>query len=255
MFARLHLIFKNAISYFLLIPLLLFQGCSHKQEPVHLANCGINGLVEVSSLGHPNGVQVTLESTSDESVKHVAITNTEGYFYFRDLEPDTYLISAEKEGYEMDYIRLEKSTLGSNNPPKITLVENETREITIHMSTKHINEYEQLSVTDMSGNPLKRITISHGATTIYLRLFNGTSTKQDWKLRYEDCFGTIRFLPVYYFSSFNITEGKLAPGDNVVLVGYVNPEIYSSEFEIVYGLNVINIDAGITRISMGIDFE
>ena len=40
-----------------------------------------------------------------------------------------------------------------------------------------------------------------------------------------------------------------------MLVGYINPEIYSSEFEIVYGLNVINIDAGITHISMGIDFE
>lgn len=130
----------------------------------------------------------------------------------------------------MDYIRLEKSTLGSNKPKKITLAENEIKDIQIHMSPTQISELGQLEFTDINGKPLNKITVPCNATTISMRLFNGTQSKKYWQLKYEYCFGSIRFLQVNVFSSFSISEGMLEAGDNVVLVGYINPEIFSSEF-------------------------
>lgn len=206
-------------------------GCNKKSEPIYSANGEINGFVQTGSLWDPNGVKITIESVSNKSVKHVAVSDAEGNFHFSNLEADTYIISAEKEGYKMDYILLEKRILGNNMPKEITLAENEIREITIYMSPIQISEFGELEFTDMKGNPLNKITIPHNATTVSIRLFNGTQSKKYWQLRYESCFGTIRFLQVDVFSSFSINEGVLEAGDNVVLVGYVNPEIFSTEFE------------------------
>lgn len=232
MFIRLRIItFIKSYSLILLLLVSCLFGCDKKSDSVNSANSGINGYVQTGSLWHSNGVKITLESISNKSIKHIAVSNADGNFYFRDLEPDTYIISAEKEGYEMDYILLEKSILGSNKPKKITLAENEIREISIYMSPIKISELGQLEFTDMNGNPLNKITIPHNATTVSMRLFNGTQSKKYWQLRYESCFGTIRFLQVDVFSSFSINEGVLEAGDNVVLVGYINPKIFSSEFE------------------------
>lgn len=223
--------FIKSHSLILLLLVSCLIGCDKKSDSISSANSGINGYVQTGSLWHSNGVKITLESVSDKSIKHVAVSNENGNFLFRNLESDTYRISAEKEGYEMDYILLEKSILGRNMPKEIALAENETREITIYMSPTQISELGQLEFTDMNGKPLNKITIPHNATTISMRLFNGTQSRKSWQLEYEYCFGTIRFLQVNVFSSFSISEGVLEAGDNVVLIGYVNPEIFSSEFE------------------------
>lgn len=228
---RIMTLIKSHSLIFLLFLMPCLIGCDKKSEPICSANSEIKGFVQIGSLGHSNGVKITIESVSNKSIKYVAVSDAEGKFHFSNLEADTYIISAEKEGYKMDYILLEKSILGSNKPKKITLAENEIREITICMSTTQISEFGQLDFTDMNGNPLNRITIPRNATTISMRLFNGTQSRKPWQLKYEYCFGTIRFLTVNVFSSFSISEGVLEAGDNVVLVGYINPEIFSSEFE------------------------
>ena len=211
---------------------LFFVGCKEKQTPV-LANCGITGSIQTGSLWHSNGVKVSVTSLSDASRKYVVISDENGKFQVKDIEADSYLINAVKEGYEMDYIVVDGKTIIARNQQKIIdLKDNETRNIDITMSPENITTMGQLAFTDLNGNLLTNIVIPKNASTISLRLFNGTQSRSHWQLRYDGCFGSIGFDVAYIFSSFNISEGILESGDNVTLIGYINPDIFLPEFSL-----------------------
>lgn len=217
---------KNYIFVVLAGVILCVVGCTNEQA-LTTANCGINGSISVS------GAKITIVSVLDASVQHVAVSDANRNFYFRGLEAGSYIIKAEKDGYEMGHIILEGNTiLGKNQQKIIELKEHEIKEITISMSPIDVSSIGRLAFTDMSGNQLNNILIPQNATTISLRLFNGTQGRCHWKIRYDGCFGSIGFDVEYLFSSFNVSEGYLEAGDNVVLVGYINPNIFTPEFSL-----------------------
>lgn len=258
MFARLRIMMFNHLHQFILLPLVSFclLGCEDKSDIDNSANCGIEGVVKTSSNMWPtNGVKITIESISDQSVEYVAITDKDGKFSFTNIDSDTYRISAEKDGYDMDYILLGNGIIGRNSPKEIKVAKGELREITICMSTSQITTYGQFELTDLNGNPLSKITIPRGATTISMRLFNGTQSKGYWELDYDYCFGTIDFYPVYVFTSFNVSEGYLETGDNVVIVGYVNQDIFSSDFEYNILSQIYLYGGGISRREISVSIE
>lgn len=234
MSGRLHSIMSNRRFTLFVTLLCLFwlNSSCNKEQPVVVDKCGIDGVVNVGSTAysHPNGIKVSLESVSDPSVKHTAVSDANGEFKFRDIESGQYAVNAEKEGYRW-VLMVDDGTV-NHRDRIIELYENETKDLKILMNGK----VDALDITDLSGNPINKIGIPRNASTISIRLFNGTQSSHSWELDYDRCFVSTSFELEYVFSSFNVREGILAPGDNIVLVGIINPNIFSPQFQFIRGV-------------------
>ena len=210
--------------------LISLLGCEKEQSVSN--KCGIDGVVDVgtSSWSHPNGIKVSLVSVSDDAVKHTAVTDANGTFAFRDIEAGKYTVNAEKEGYR--WVWMIDDGVVNHSDRIIELRNNQIKNLKILMN----GETDALDITDIHGNPLTKIIIPRNATTISIRLYNGTQSSHRWELEYDRCFVSTTFELEYVFSSFNVTEGTLVPGDNIVLVGVVNPAIFSPQFQFIQGV-------------------
>ncbi len=222
---------RGIALFVILLGLFWFNSCN-KEQPVVVDKCGIDGVVDVgtTAFSHPNGIKVSLESVSDPSVKHIAVTDANGGFKFRDIEAGQYAVNAEKEGYR--WIWMVDDGVVNYRDRIIELSGGQTKDLKILMN----GEVDALDITDMNGNPITKIGIPRNASTISLRLFNGTQSSHQWELEYDRCYVATTFEFEYVFSSFNVTEGTLAPGDNIVLVGTINPNIFSPQFQFIQGV-------------------
>ena len=235
MSGRLHLMmfkYKKLLLGILFCVFVLLVGCSREEE-VQYKHCGINGTIDVGSSpwSHPNGFNVTLESTSDPSIKHVAVSDANGSFGFQDIEAGTYIINAEKEGYR--WVWMVDDGEVNYRDHLVELDGDRIKDISIYFDNSA--HQDGLEIIDVNGSPMTRIMIPRNATTISFRLFNGTQTSHTWELEYDRCYVATTFELEYVFTSFNITSGTLASGDNVVLVGQVNPRIFDPQFTNVQG--------------------
>lgn len=224
---------KKLLLGVLFCALVLSLGCSREEETQY-NHCGIIGTIDVGSSpwSHPNGFGVTLESVSDPSVKHVAVSDENGNFGFQDLEAGTYTINAEKEGYR--WVWMVDDGEVNYKDHLVELSGDQIKNISIYFDNS--NHQDGLEITDANGNPMTRIMIPRNATTVSFRVFNGTQTSHSWELEYNRCYVATTFEFEYVFTSFNITNGTLASGDNVVLVGHVNPRILDAQFTDIQGV-------------------
>jgi hypothetical protein len=222
---------KGFALFVILLCLFGFNGCN-KEQPVVVDKCGIDGIVDVgtTAFSYPNGIKVSLVSVSDPSVKHVAVTDANGAFQFRDIESGSYSVNAEKEGYR--WVWMVDDGVVNYRDRIIELSGNQTKDLKILMN----GEVDALDIIDLNGNPITKIGIPRNATTISIRLYNGTQSSHQWEFDYERCYVATTFELEYVFSSFNVREGILAPGDNIVLVGTINPNIFSPQFQFIQGV-------------------
>lgn len=231
MFKHILFMMSNRCRFlYVILFCVLFYGCD-KEQPV-VDKCGIDGIIDVgtSNWSHPNGIKVSLENVSDYSMKHTAVTDVNGNFTFRDIEAGTYTVNAEKEGYR--WVWMVDDGVVNHRDRIIELSDNKIKDLKILMN----GEIDALDITDMNGSPISRIGIPRNATTISIRLFNGSQSSHRWELDYDRCFVSTPFELEYVFSSFNVREGVLAPGDNIVLVGTINPNIFSPQFQFIQGV-------------------
>lgn len=221
----------KTLKVFFAFASVLLLGCTKSGEDI-AKHCGINGMIDVgtSYLSQPNGFKVTIEDVYDNSVKHISISDADGKFVFRDIEAGTYSINAEKDGYR--WVWMVDDGVVNHRDRIIELNDNKTKDLKILMDGK----VDALDITDLNGNPINRIGIPRNASTISIRLFNGTQISHSWELDYDKCFVSTSFELEYVFSSFNVREGILAPGDNIVLVGTINPNIFSPQFQFIQGV-------------------
>lgn len=236
MLGRLRLMMFNnrkSLLGFLLCVILFFAGCS-KEEEVLYKHCGITGTIDVESSpwNHPNGFRVTLENVSDPSIKHVAVSDVYGGFRFKDIEAGTYTIDAEKEGYR--WVWMVDDGEVNYRDHLVELDGDQIKNISIYFDNSA--HQDALEITDVNGSPMTKIMIPRNATTVSFRLFNGTQASHTWELEYDRCYVATTFEFEYVFTSFNITGGTLASGDNVVLVGQVNPRIFDPQFTNIQGV-------------------
>lgn len=224
---------KKLLLGFLFCTIVLFIGCSREEE-VQYNHCGINGTIDVGSSpwSHPNGFSVTLESVSDHSIKHTAVSDAKGRFGFQDIEAGIYTINAEKEGYRWIWM-IDNGDVNYRDH-LVELDEDQIKDISIYFDNSA--HQDALEITDINGSPMTRIIIPRNATTISFRLFNATQTSHTWELEYDKCYVATTFEFEYVFNSFNTTGGILASGDNVVLIGQVNPRIFDSQFSNIQGV-------------------
>ena len=246
---------KRLLLLTLLISLLMSHGC--KESNVASNTCIINGVIEVSNVwtNHPNGFRISIISLSDNSLVYTAVSDDNGRFIFQDIDPGEYTIEVRKDGYEWGWMKYDGNIISSWNR-KIVLKANETKDLVIYMKDIFGEDKSALDITDMDGNPINRIGISPNATTISFKIINQTQSNSNWELSSKYCFGTIHFQTIYVFTSFNRTSGSIAAGDNVVVVGYINPEVFSPEFELNNG-SIDFYDGGSTTTckSISIYFE
>ena len=236
MSGRLHLMMykrKQLLLGFLFCVLMVFVGCA-KEEKVQYNHCGINGTIDVgtSPWSHPNGFGVTLENVSDPSIKHVAVSDVNGSFGFQDIEAGTYTINAEKEGYR--WVWMVDDGQVNYRDHLVELDGDRIKDISIYFDNSA--HQDALEITDVNGSPMTKIMIPRNTTTVSFRLFNGTQTSHMWELEYDRCYVATTFELEYVFTSFNVTSGTLASGDNVVLVGQVNPRIFDPQYTNIQGV-------------------
>lgn len=228
---------KGLAKSLIFLCLVGFFGCQDKEQ-LKIGTSGVNGKVTINANYYlaPNGIKVSLTKEDDSSIKHVAVTDATGSFQFRDIDAGTYVIDAVKEGYRMGWIIDD----GTVNPydKYVELEDNKIKDLQVQMWGEGYGETDvfDLSITDINDKPLSRIGIPYGATTISFKIFNGTQKKHNWDLQYNRVYVTTGWDFEYVFTSFNITEGTLEPGDNVLLVGYVNPNIFSSQYSAIEGV-------------------
>lgn len=216
---------KCYISGLLLICLFGIYGCKEKEQPN--SSCGINGIVDASN---PNGIKITLTSLSDNSLKHVAVTNSIGEFLFRDIEAGKYTLEAAKDDYRWIWMVVDGSVNHSDHI--IDIQEGQIKEVKILMTNTSLPTMDyELSLTDMYNNPIENsVHVPKYSTIISFKLYNGTDVSHSWSVWHtNDCFVSDDrgFYSVKLFDDFSPISGTLEPGDNITLVGKINQDIWN----------------------------
>lgn len=230
---HLHLMMSTKLKSFAVIATCFVGIVSCNRQSPEMYNCGVDGIVTIggSSYEHPNGIMVSITNESDRTVKHTAVTDKNGKFSFRDLESGSYIIDAVKEGYRWGLMIDD----GIMNPYDrlIELTNNKIKNLQIQLwgADYGTTDVFDLDLTDLDGRPLTKIVIPNGATTISFRLFNGTQTSHGWELWYN----LVSIGAERVFLSFNVSDGVLDSGDNVVLIGFINPNIFNIGYDKISG--------------------
>lgn len=236
MLDRLRLMMYKGVTLCIVVLFCSMLLCGCSEEVITQPGSGsIEGSIVLSGGqdDHPNGFKVTLQSTTDQSLKYIAVSDANGSFHIDGIEAGTYSVDTEKEGYEWVWMVVDGQLVYFNR--LLEIAENQTVQLEIRVSSNHVGAHDGVDITDMSGSPITRIVIPRNATTISLRLYNGAQASHTWALYYDKCFVTSTFDMEYVFSSFNVTEGTLAAGDNIVLIGTVNQKIFESQFDAIQG--------------------
>lgn len=237
-------------------------SCNNQASIENNAYSQINGAVEVLNdyWSQPNGVKIILTNQFDTSIKHVAVTGSDGLFNFYDIEEGIYSIEAVKEGFR--WIWMVDDGVVNHRDNLIQLIAGETKEISILLESNSSSSLTfNLKLTDVNGNPIDgSLKIPKYATTVAFKLYNGTDKRHSWSVESLDhCFvSDDRGIKLeYIFDDFTPMAGTLAPGNNAVLVGTINQKIWSVYTNRPYYVyNTMDIYSGITHqsITLKIDF-
>ena len=193
----------------------------------------IDGTVQtLGGASYPNGIKITLQKVGDNTVTYIASTDLNGKFKFEDVEYGTYIIDAEKDGMEWVWMVVdgEPRPQSHDDAHLLALYDEQIKQVEILLKGRY--ESHSLEITDIQGSPLNELVIPKGAGTVSFRLYNGSQHSHMWDMIYDGCFvlgGSHDTDVEYVFNSFNHTEGVLEPGENIVLVGSVNPAIFDPD--------------------------
>lgn len=211
-----------------MIILLLLLGCGENDD--FAGKASIDGTVQtMGGSSYPNGIKIRLNKIDDTAVEYIAVTDLNGKFQFSNIEYGTYNIDFEKDGMEWMCMEVDGQACSyywEGEEHLINLFDTQTKQVKILLRGGYVNN--SLVVIDVHGSPINEIVIPKNAGTVSFRVYNGSQHSHYWSLSYDLCsvIGYNPFAVENVFSSFNNTEGELAPGENVTLVGVVNPAIF-----------------------------
>lgn len=225
-------------TYILLILILLsalYIGCKKKEST---GNCKIEGYIDAQGIyNKESAVKVTFVGDST-GIKNVAITDTTGKFEFIDLMAGKYNFKVEKENY---HIYMYKDDDDIYPPMKVNkdwntveLKEGMVKRMEITMKSDYEVFDSFLYLTDMYGNRINEtIHIPKNSTTLALKLYNETEQSAHFSVNYDNCAVAIHCSEEYhdylenYFDSIIPSSGVVEPGENVMIVCYINQNIYN----------------------------
>ena len=226
------IMYRETWSIILIVIFVGLSSCKSDNNNHVETNAQVVGIVECmnQTWSQPNGVKVVLSNQSDNSIEHIAVTGSDGHFQFDDIEAGVYSIEAIKEGYEWIWMVDDDVVNHTNNI--IQIVGGKTKEIKILLNR---SSYESimtfnLKITDMNGNPIESIHVPKYTTTVAFMLYNDTDMSHVWSLGSIDhCFVSDDrgFYLEYLFDNITPTSGTLEPGNNVVVIGTINQNIWN----------------------------
>ncbi len=212
-----------------------YAGCK-KQETK--GNCKVIGFIETQGIySKESAIKVTLLCDS-VGTQNVAITDTSGKFEFVDLMAGKYKFKVEKENYHLymykddDDIYPPMKVNQDWNP--IELQDGMVKKLEITMKSDYDLFESFIYLTDVYGNRINEsIHIPKNSTMLAFKLYNETEQSQYFSVDYDCCVVGIHCAEEYhdylenYFDSIIPDSGILEPGENVMIVCYINQNIYS----------------------------
>lgn len=222
----------------------IFSGC--KKEDIHpnKNNSGVEGTIEMIDGGFPNGVKVTYTDVFDTTLVHTTVSDNDGKFEINNIAAGYYTISVKKDGYHIWSMAIDH---GEEETESLFLRIIELRKdyisnFKIKMLTNSTidNNADELSILDMNRNPINgEIKINMDDAIVNFIIYNGTQHEHTWNIE-DNCTVSGWLAPgdsrgYSMFDSFNVTEGTLAPGANVAIVGYINPNVLDLYDRQIYG--------------------
>lgn len=223
----LRITMSNRFLFFSIITFLLL-GCNNNE--VLEGQASIEGTIQtIGGASFPNGIKIRLQKVDDTAIEYIAVTDLNGKFQFSNIEYGTYDIDFEKEGMEWMWMEVDGQAYSyywEGEEHLINLFDSQTKHVKILLRGGYVNN--SLVILDVHGSLLNEIVVPKGAGTVSFQVYNGSQHSHYWSLSYNLCsvIGYNPFAVENVFSSFNNTEGNLAPGENVTLVGVVNPAIF-----------------------------
>ena len=146
----------------------------------------VNGIVKNSTEQTPNvDFLVSLESTNDDSIQYLSVSNENGEYFFTNLKPGKYFLSAwsdldkdkkldtldEPYGFLSDFVTVEdsccKETINTFNPIK-----------TLSIEDSKIDEYGQLSV--LFNQPIDTFLIKNIDSSAFNKIIVNHETANFW---------------------------------------------------------------------------
>lgn len=227
---------KNLVVYIFVTMIGYCVACT-KDKEADLQYGSINGTISTTNGGQ--GFTVTLADSSGGQALQVMVTEETGSFTFKNVLAGKYQINAQKEDYIWKWMWIDD--IWVNNSHEINVVGNTTTDVNIYMESVSHGLSGELTITDINGNPINdRLTIPKYTTTIALKLFNETAKDISWYIDYRLCFlkgardtvvgsysGYTGFDMYYIFSDMMPSSGTLSPGENTLVVGTINQNIYA----------------------------
>lgn len=221
-------------------------ACTKEEEEETSMYGTVKGIV-TSSIGGNQGFKVSLLESDNNKPIQVIVTEEDGSFSFNNVAVGNYTIAVQKEGFYCIQVIVNNTIVNSNyyDEYEIQVEGNQTIEIDIrmHPNSSYINDV--FKVTDANGNAIGNyITIQKYTPIIAMRIYNETSQDISWYIsRWNLCslegardtvvgdyHGFTGFGTYQIFSDFSPSSGTISPGENVLITGTINQEIYALHY-------------------------
>lgn len=231
---------KLYVGHILVLSMILcLIACSDKskKESMSIEQYGaIQGMIRCS-IGS-QGFKVSLTNISSGQLLHTIVTDNDGTFVINDIPSGQYYINAEKDNCNWAWMTVNGSINTSDQ--KIYIDGNKTLDIIIQMQVDPSYFQNELTITDIYGNPIgDEITIQQYSSMIVIKLINETIQDFSWDLTKYYCiisgyrdtivgdYQGFTYHTYDLFSNISPTSGTLGPSNDVVITGFINPEIYT----------------------------
>ena len=226
---------KHLWILFAFLSLGTIMSCSEKENNIEPSYGEISGRVQCIS--GKQGFKVTLVDIDGVETPQIAVTSANGDFYFETLKAGKYKIDVQRNGFEWGGMSVDGEMV--YNSHVFNVYQNQTTYIEVLMNPTSEYTDDEITVTDINGNPIgDAITVPKYTTTIAIKLYNGTSQNVNWDLTH------IRFVSGYrdttvgnyngftyhtfdFFNEVSPSTGTLTPGDITIITGIINPDIYT----------------------------
>ena len=248
---------RKKMQFFLLF-FFAVMICSVACKKKEYSKYGIVKGIVTSTIGESQGFKVSLIEANSLQTIQVIVTEENGSFSFSNVAAGTYKIDVQKEGfYYVDNL---------NN--EIHVEANQIIEVNIQMRPNSSYLNGELKITDANGNTISnRITIQKYTPIIALRLYNETTQNISWSLNGNFCqlqgardtivgnyHGFTGYDTYPIFSDLSPHSGTIYPGENVLVIGTMNQNIYTLDY-FSYKYTTLSLSLSTSRHSYKIELD
>ncbi len=233
---------------FLFATMLVCNIACKKEEFEEPEEYGIvKGIVTSNIINERQGFKVSLTETNSKQPIQVIVTEEDGSFCFSNVAAGTYKVDVKNEKFYCIQVTVDNTIINSNYAGEFEIQVEANQIVAVDIQMQPYSSYinDGLKITDANGNTIEnRITIQKYTPIITMRLYNKTTEYMQlnitrWQLCYlEGARDTVidghsgfTGLGTYQiFSDFSSSSETISPGENALITGTINQEIYTLDY-------------------------